>query len=198
MIAASLRRLQERHPDKIANIYRDSDGLWLELQPGWRASECDEVHQIHEGTDPMTFQYKSFLIVSSVTDDGTPYGQPRVSVIAHRATEPSLVTTSLDPTDGSSSMNTYFRENNTDGYSPADLGALNQAIRYIIESHELVDKSEIDAAMAELLVALRDQGEPTPAWTRALRAWSLIESYDRQHPLPLPHERVHARYRFPR
>lgn len=42
------------------------------------------------------FQYKSYLLVSSIVDDGTPYGQPRVAVIAHRATEPSLVTTSLD------------------------------------------------------------------------------------------------------
>jgi len=47
MIAASLRRLQERHPDKIADIYRDSDGLWLNLQYGWQSGGA---HCVHEAT----------------------------------------------------------------------------------------------------------------------------------------------------
>ena len=81
-------------------------------------------------------------------------------------------------------MTAYFREDNTDGYSPDDLAVLNQAMRYIVESHELTEKSEIDAAMAELL-AVYDHGHRNHALTAA---------YDRQHPLPLPQERVHARY----
>ena len=77
-----------------------------------------------------------------------------------------------------------FRTDNTDGYSTDDLAALNQAMRYIVESHELTEKSEIDAAMAELLAAY-DHGH---------RNYALTAAYDRQHPLLDPQGRVHARY----
>ena len=73
-------------------------------------------------------------------------------------------------------MITYFREDNTDGYDATDLKALNQAIRYIVESHELVEKSEIDGAMAEVLAA----------YDRGLRAWDVLAAYDRQHPCRSP------------
>jgi hypothetical protein len=33
--------------DKIAREYRDSDGYWIELAPGWKTDDC---HTIHEDT----------------------------------------------------------------------------------------------------------------------------------------------------
>ncbi len=46
----ALNALMAKHPDRIRKFYRDPDGIWLELNPGWRASESDYVHQIHEMT----------------------------------------------------------------------------------------------------------------------------------------------------
>ena len=68
-------------------------------------------------------------------------------------------------------MAAYFRDDNTNGYSPDDLAALNQAMGYIVESHEITEKSEIDAAMAALLAAY-DGGH---------RNYALTAAYDQQH-----------------
>lgn len=43
-----LAKLAARHPDKIAGYYRDIDGIWVNLKPGW--SRWGEVHAIHEMT----------------------------------------------------------------------------------------------------------------------------------------------------
>lgn len=43
-----LDRLLARHPDKIETYYRDVDGIWVDLKPGW--SRWGEVHAIHEMT----------------------------------------------------------------------------------------------------------------------------------------------------
>ncbi len=43
----SLDRLG-RH-SAVSNIYRDSDGLWVELHPGWTSNPWD-AHDIHEHT----------------------------------------------------------------------------------------------------------------------------------------------------
>jgi len=44
----TLNRFAARHHDKIDDWYKDCDGIWLNLKAGWRASECDYVHTIHE------------------------------------------------------------------------------------------------------------------------------------------------------
>lgn len=43
-----LQRLAARHPDKIREAYRDVDGIWVILKPGW--SRWGEVHAVHEMT----------------------------------------------------------------------------------------------------------------------------------------------------
>jgi hypothetical protein len=43
-----LEALRRRYPDKVESYYRDSDGIWLDLKPGW--SRWGEVHSIHEMT----------------------------------------------------------------------------------------------------------------------------------------------------
>ena len=36
------------NPDKIDRVYRDGDGIWLDLRRGWRAGLCDYTHTLHE------------------------------------------------------------------------------------------------------------------------------------------------------
>lgn len=43
-----LQRLAARHPDKIRDFYRDVDGIWVNLKPGW--ARWGEVHAVHEMT----------------------------------------------------------------------------------------------------------------------------------------------------
>jgi hypothetical protein len=73
-------------------------------------------------------------------------------------------------------MTKHFRQDNTEGYSDADLAALNQAIGYILEANQITEKSAVDAAEADVLF-LYDQG---------LRGLDLLQAYDNKHPWPHP------------
>lgn len=44
----SLQKLVTKHQDKIADAYKDSDGYWINLKPGWRREEFDYSHSVHE------------------------------------------------------------------------------------------------------------------------------------------------------
>ena len=41
----SLNAIKAKHPDKVAGWYKDSDGYWIDLKPGWQWQECHAVHE---------------------------------------------------------------------------------------------------------------------------------------------------------
>lgn len=41
----TIENLIAKHPEKIAGWYKDSDGYWIDLKPGWQWSECHAVHE---------------------------------------------------------------------------------------------------------------------------------------------------------
>lgn len=47
-MSKQLKRLFERNPTKVSSAYIDSDGVWIDLLPGW----CNDpsTHTIHEDT----------------------------------------------------------------------------------------------------------------------------------------------------
>jgi hypothetical protein len=49
-MSKTLQSLKKRNPDKVDDAYRDSDGYWIELAPGWRREPHDLVHMVHEDT----------------------------------------------------------------------------------------------------------------------------------------------------
>lgn len=48
-MSRQLAALKARHPDKVSDAYVDSDGAWIELNPGWTANPRD-AHDIVEST----------------------------------------------------------------------------------------------------------------------------------------------------
>lgn len=44
-MSKALNALQAKHPDKIAEWYRDSDGYWIGLRPGWQWGGGSIVHE---------------------------------------------------------------------------------------------------------------------------------------------------------
>jgi hypothetical protein len=47
-MSKTLKRLAEKHPDKIESVDHDSDGYWIYLRDGWLTGEPS--HTIHEDT----------------------------------------------------------------------------------------------------------------------------------------------------
>ncbi len=43
--AKTLTALALKHPDKIEDWSKDSDGYWINLRPGWQWQECHAVHE---------------------------------------------------------------------------------------------------------------------------------------------------------
>jgi hypothetical protein len=41
----ALDNLKAQHPEKIRGWYKDSDGYWINLKPGWQWQECHAVHE---------------------------------------------------------------------------------------------------------------------------------------------------------
>lgn len=44
-MSKQLEKLQSRHPEKIRDWYKDSDGYWIDLQYGWQLQGTHTVHE---------------------------------------------------------------------------------------------------------------------------------------------------------
>ena len=44
-MSKSMSSLKAKHPDKIRDWYKDSDGYWINLKPGWQFWDAHCVHE---------------------------------------------------------------------------------------------------------------------------------------------------------
>ena len=45
MTDKTLNNLAAKNPDKIKSWYKDQDGIWINLKPGWNWQGCTCVHE---------------------------------------------------------------------------------------------------------------------------------------------------------